>query len=48
MSPITQSMRQDGLDAGQTREMLANFIRQIVPAFQKSELSGQVGALGVK
>ena len=39
MSPITKSVRPDGLDADQTREMLANFIRQIVPAVQKSEVA---------
>jgi exosortase len=38
MSPITQTFRPDGLDAGQTRDMLKNFIRQIVPTFQKNEL----------
>jgi hypothetical protein len=38
MSPITKTFRPDGLDADQTREMLTNFIRQIVPTFQKNEL----------
>jgi EpsI family protein len=49
-SAITQKLRPDGLDAGQTREMLADFIRQIVPTFQKSELTdqAQVDALGQK
>jgi EpsI family protein len=41
MSPITQSLRPDGLDAGHTREMLTNFIRQIVPTVQKSEVVEQ-------
>ena len=38
MSPITQSMFPDGMNAEQTREMLKNFIRQIVPTIQKNEL----------
>jgi EpsI family protein len=38
MSAITESLRPDGLDAGQTREMLADFIRQIIPSVQKSEV----------
>ena len=38
MSPITQTFRPDGLNADQTRSMLINFIRQIVPTFQKDEL----------
>ncbi len=37
MAPITQTIRSDGLDAGQTRELLTHFIRQIVPTFQKNE-----------
>jgi EpsI family protein len=48
MSPITESTRPDGLDSGQTREMLTNFIRQIVPTVQISELSEQLSGLGVK
>jgi exosortase len=39
MSTITQSLRPDGLNPEQTREMLADFIRQIVPFIQKSELA---------
>ena len=39
MSPISQSFRPDGLNAEQTRDMLTNFIRHIVPTFQKSELN---------
>jgi EpsI family protein len=38
MSPITQTIRPDGMNADQTRDMLKNFIRQIVPTFQKNEL----------
>jgi exosortase len=38
MSPITQTIRPDGMDAEQTRGMLLSFIRQIVPTFQKNEL----------
>jgi len=48
MSSITQSLRPDGLDATQTREMLTNFIRQIIPDVQKSEMIGQAGSLGGK
>ncbi len=40
MSPITQTIRPDGLDAEQTRDLLTSFIRQIVPTFQKNELRG--------
>jgi exosortase/archaeosortase family protein len=40
MSLITQTVRPDGLDADQTRDMLMNFIRQIVPTFQKNEIPG--------
>jgi EpsI family protein len=45
MSPITQSLRLDGLDPEQTRKMLTNFIRQIVPTIQKNEVveSPQLG-----
>jgi len=39
MSPITDSVRADGLNPEQTREMMAQFIQQIVPTFQKSELA---------
>ncbi len=38
MSPITQSIRPDGMNADQTRQMLKDFIREIVPTFQKNEL----------
>lgn len=37
-SPITQSIRSDGMNAGQTRDMLTSFIRAIVPSIQKNEL----------
>jgi EpsI family protein len=46
MSPIAQSVKPDGLDADKTREMLSDFIRQIVPTIQKSEVVGQVGSIG--
>ena len=39
MSPITETIRPDGLNAAQTRDLLSNFIRQIVPSIQKSELA---------
>jgi EpsI family protein len=42
MSAITQTIRSDGLNAEQTRDMLTSFIRQIVPTFQKNELSGRI------
>jgi EpsI family protein len=47
MSPITKADRPDGLDEGQTREMLVDFIRQIVPSVQKSEAPAgqQLGGL---
>jgi len=38
MSPITASFRPDGLNDGQTRQLLSDFIRAIVPSFQKSEM----------
>ena len=38
MSAITDSLAADGLDAGQTRDMLTHFIKEVVPTFQKSEL----------
>jgi EpsI family protein len=43
MSPITASVRPNGLDAPQTRQMLADFIKQIVPVVQKSEMSNTGG-----
>lgn len=39
MSTITDSYRADGMDADETKEMLKNFIRQIVPTVQKDELT---------
>jgi EpsI family protein len=35
---IGDSVYPDGMNAGQTREMLTAFIRQIVPTFEKSEI----------
>jgi EpsI family protein len=37
-SYIGDSVYPDGMNAGQTREMLTAFIRQIVPTFEKSEI----------
>jgi EpsI family protein len=41
MSPITDSLRPDGLNAVQTQAMMTNFIRQVVPTFQKNEMPAQ-------
>jgi len=41
LAPVTDSMRPDGLNADQTLTMLSDFIRKIVPSFQKSEMAGQ-------
>jgi hypothetical protein len=40
ISPITQSMRVDGLNEAQTRKMLQEFIGQVAPVIQKSEIPG--------
>jgi exosortase len=40
LSPITQSRRVDGLNEAQTRKMLQEFICQVVPVIQKSEIPG--------
>jgi exosortase/archaeosortase family protein len=40
MSPITRSVLPDGLDEGQTLQMLTEFIVQTAPLVQKSELPG--------
>lgn len=40
MSSIKESSGKDGENPVQTRQMLANFIREIVPSIQKSEMSG--------
>jgi EpsI family protein len=42
MSPITQSTRVDGLNEAQTRAMLEEFIRQVAPVIQKSEMPGSI------
>ncbi|HEY0257971.1 MAG TPA: EpsI family protein [Candidatus Methylacidiphilales bacterium] len=49
-SVITQPLRTGGLDGEQTKKLLADFIAQIVPTFQKSELTdqSQVDVLGQK
>jgi hypothetical protein len=38
MSPVTSSIRPDGLDAAQTEAMMTGFIRHAVPTFQKNEM----------
>ena len=43
-SRINQGLISGGLDATQTRTMMIDFIRKIVPTFQKSEMSGPVAA----
>ncbi len=40
-SAVSDSLRPDGLNAAQTQKMMSDFIRQTVPAFQKSEMSAQ-------
>jgi hypothetical protein len=37
-SPVSDSLRSDGLNAEQTQKMMSDFIRQTVPTFQKSEM----------
>jgi hypothetical protein len=37
-SPVSNSLRPDGLDAEQTQKMMSDFIREAVPTFQKSEM----------
>ncbi len=44
MSEITQPVRADGLNGEQTIQMLKDFIRQILPTVQKSEMPGVVAA----
>jgi EpsI family protein len=41
MSLITDSLRPDGLNPDETRNMLTAFIREILPNVQKSEMLGQ-------
>jgi exosortase len=38
MSPVTQSLNPGGVDTAGTRKLLADFIREIVPTFEKSEM----------
>ena len=38
LSPITEGQRTDGLNSEQTKKMLTDFIRQIVPTFQIAEM----------
>lgn len=41
MSPISDSIRPGGQNAVQTQAMMSNFIRQVVPSFQKNEMPAQ-------
>jgi len=41
MSPITKSLRPDGLDEVQTKEMLEKFIVEAVPSVQKGEVTAR-------
>jgi len=41
MSPVSDSLRSDGLNAEQTQKMMVEFIARAVPTFQKSEMAGQ-------
>jgi uncharacterized protein DUF3485 len=36
---ITNNLRRNGLDAAQTRAMMLDFIRKVVPSFQKDEMA---------
>ena len=45
-SPITQNLIPDGKDPAQTKEMMIDFIRRIVPTFQKSEMTATAGNSG--
>ena len=38
LAQITQNLRPNGLDATQTRTLMLDFIRQVVPSFQKDEM----------
>ncbi len=38
-SPVSESSHPDGLNAAQTQKMMSDFIRQVVPTFQKSEMT---------
>jgi len=40
-SLITENLRPDGLNAGQTQGLLVDFARQVVPTFQISEMASQ-------
>ena len=41
LSPISNTIRPDGLNEAQTRTMMIDFIREAVPSFQKSEMVSQ-------
>lgn len=41
MAPVTASISPDGLNEADTQKMLTDFIRQVVPTFQKSEMPDQ-------
>jgi hypothetical protein len=38
MAQITKNLRPDGLDAAQTRKLMTDFIRDVVPSFEKDEM----------
>jgi hypothetical protein len=44
MSQITNNLRPNGLDATQTRTMMLDFIRAVVPSFQKDEMPDATAA----
>jgi exosortase len=44
MSPVTETLFRGGMNEAQTRDMLKDFIREIVPTFQKSELKNPITA----
>jgi len=41
MAPVSDSLRPGGLNAAQTQPMMTNFISQVVPSFEKSEMPAQ-------
>lgn len=44
LAPITNNFRPNGLDAAQTRTMMLDFIRTVVPFFQKDEMPDATAA----
>jgi hypothetical protein len=43
-APITQGIRTNGLDAAATQALMVEFIRQVVPDFQRSEMPDETAA----